>query len=72
MCVCECIITHAQSIKGRLWLQMRLQSQADDDKRRKACFISQFHDFPQSEISWISESSLKDLDLLVFDRSEIW
>lgn len=28
MCVCECIITHAQSIKGRLWLQMRLQSQA--------------------------------------------
>ena len=44
---------------------------ADDDKRRKACFISQFHDFPPSEISWISESSPKDLDLLVFDRSEI-
>ena len=33
-CECKCIITHAQSIKGRLWLQMRLQSQADAvDKR---------------------------------------
>ena len=32
-----------------------------EDKRRKACFISQFHDFPQSEISWSKNLLLKIL-----------
>lgn len=45
MCVCECIIAHAQSIKGRLWLQMRLQSQADDAQKIRGGRLASFPNF---------------------------
>ena len=45
MCVCECIIAHAQSIKGGLWLQMRLQSQADDAQKIRGGRLASFPNF---------------------------
>ena len=58
MCVCGCIITHDQSIKGKVMITVRLMQKI----RRKVCFISEFHDFPPP-LQVKSLDLLEDLDL---------
>ena len=64
MCVCGCIITHDQSIKGKVMiLQMRLQSQADAEDKEEGLLQFRISRLSSYKLQVKSPDLLEDLDL---------